>query len=412
MNENQEKLPNIVVSSTEIKRLWSNGQHQGPGFAVIRDEILGRLDTIQLYLTSEPDMLPSGKKLPLLWRIDHSSNQTAQQLCETFVDCDRDNIVFLGLCVDSTEVEGFCTLFYRGNSIRHEVKILETGSSSFSRNQGIIETSLLQDRTVLCIGLGSGGASIVNDLARSGVGSFILWDNDRLEATNLGRHICTLQDIGRLKTSAMRDHILSINPFATVDVISDDVKKHAGMRGILAQMVERADVVIAATDNNPSRFVINEITWELQKTTLFGRAFHRACGGDVIQVVPERNTPCYACHTEERVVEEEISSVRDANAIAYADVVVPIEPGLHVDIAPLANMISRLALFHLIKGTESSLISTAEELDAPLYLWGNRREHTFSKWPPMKRSFSSMSILRWYGISVPKNPSCVVCGEI
>lgn len=93
--------------------------------------------------------------------------------------------------------------------------------------------------------------------------------------------------------------------------------------------------------------------------------------------------PCYACHAEGRMVDEEISSPRDAERLAYADKPTPIEPGLAVDIQPIANMIARLVVLRLCVGTNSSLVETAEELDAPLYLWANQRKENFANWGPM-----------------------------
>ena len=87
----------------------------------------------------------------------------------------------------------------------------------------------------------------------------------------------------------------------------------------------------------------------------------------------------------------------------------PVEPGLAVDIQPIANMIARLALLRLCADTASPLADTAEELDAPFYLWANQRREVFVNWKPMQRSYSRMAILRWYAITVPRNPECLTC---
>ena len=276
----------------------------------------------------------------------------------------------------------------------------------FTRNAPVLETDALAGRSVLCVGLGSGGSTVADLLARSGVGRFVLWDHDSLEPHNVARHVCTQRDLGRTKVSAMRDHILSINPAAQVEAIHQDAVK-AGER--LAEAVAGADCVVAGTDNNASRFAINAAAVAAAKPAYYGRAFTRACGGDVIQVLPERDMPCYACHTEERMVEEEVSSPRDAERTAYADKPTPIEPGLAVDIQPIANMIARLVVLRLCVGTGSSLAETADELDAPLYLWANQRRENFANWRPMQRSYSRMAILRWYAIGMAKNPECMTC---
>ena len=276
----------------------------------------------------------------------------------------------------------------------------------FARNTPVLETDALSGSSVLCVGLGSGGSTIVDLLARSGVGRFVLWDNDSLDPHNVARHVCTQRDLGRPKVEAMRDHILSINPSAEVAPIHQDATKAAPA---LAEAVAGVDCVVVGTDNNASRFAINAVAINAAKPAYYGRAFTRACGGDVIQVLPGRNMPCYACHAERRMVEEEVSSPRDAERSAYADRPTPIEPGLAVDIQPIANMVARLVVLRLCVGTGSSLTETADELDAPLYLWANQRRENFANWQPMERSYSRMAILRWYAVGLEKNPECMTC---
>ena len=68
-------------------------------------------------------------------------------------------------------------------------------------------------------GVGGVGGYVVEALARSGVGSFVLIDNDTVAASNINRQIiATVDVIGRNKTEVMRDRILSINPQANIDI--------------------------------------------------------------------------------------------------------------------------------------------------------------------------------------------------
>jgi molybdopterin/thiamine biosynthesis adenylyltransferase len=403
-----QSSPVAVLFTHELGIINFADAQFGKGCAVLLDHTGEMPDSIHLRLgETSPGGYSSGYFLPLIWKTGNIPNDVLSAFpADTEQDC---ALLFL----DSSQghYHAACVISHLSRKFLVNVKIVETGAHTFTRNKAILESDILRHKVALCIGLGSGGAPVVNDLVRSGVGKFILWDNDRIEAHNVGRHICGIEDIGRLKTHVLRDRILSINPQAIVNTVEEDVLDQSGIGKLLYEAVATADVVIAATDNNPSRFAINEAAWGLRKPALYGRAFTRACGGDVIQVVPSQQTPCYACHIQERVVDEEISSQRDADAIAYADRPVPIEPGLHVDITPISNMISRLALAHLAIGTGSSLELIADELNAPLYLWGNRREHNFAQWEPMQRTFSKMSILRWYGITIPANKHCCVCGK-
>lgn len=66
---------------------------------------------------------------------------------------------------------------------------------------------------VAVFGIGGVGGFTVEALARSGVGYFLLVDNDKVALSNLNRQIiATLDTVGRYKTQVMKERILSINP--------------------------------------------------------------------------------------------------------------------------------------------------------------------------------------------------------
>lgn len=72
---------------------------------------------------------------------------------------------------------------------------------------------------VAVFGVGGVGGYVVEGLARSGVGAFVLIDNDTVAPSNINRQIiASLDTIGRYKTEVMRDRILSINPDADVEI--------------------------------------------------------------------------------------------------------------------------------------------------------------------------------------------------
>ena len=97
--------------------------------------------------------------------------------------------------------------------------------------------------------------------------------------------------------------------------------------------------------------------------------------------------------------------------VSDTDVQATIQVGLASDIAPIANMVVKLALVELSRGLDSGLKSLETDLVADFYLWGNRREDIFAKWPPLGYSFQQNTILRWYGVRVSRNPACPACGN-
>lgn len=88
----------------------------------------------------------------------------------------------------------------------------------FSRHRGLLELASMQSSGVIVCGCGSVGSLAALDLARSGVGRFLLVDEDLLSIENLCRHQCGLADVGRRKVEAVADRIRQINPKALVEV--------------------------------------------------------------------------------------------------------------------------------------------------------------------------------------------------
>ena len=72
---------------------------------------------------------------------------------------------------------------------------------------------------VAIFGIGGVGGYVAEALARSGVGSFVLVDDDKVCLTNINRQIiATRKTVGQYKAEVMRDRILDINPDAQVEV--------------------------------------------------------------------------------------------------------------------------------------------------------------------------------------------------
>jgi len=93
-------------------------------------------------------------------------------------------------------------------------------SEKFSRTEMLLGKSnmdKLKTAHVAVFGLGGVGGHTVEALARCGIGSFTLFDNDTVAESNLNRQIiATVDTIGKTKTDAMKERILSINPEANI----------------------------------------------------------------------------------------------------------------------------------------------------------------------------------------------------
>ncbi len=94
--------------------------------------------------------------------------------------------------------------------------------NQFSRSQLLLgEDSMrkMSESKVAIFGIGGVGGYVAEALARTGVGSFVLIDDDKVCLTNINRQIiATRKTVGQYKVEVMRDRILEINPDAKVEV--------------------------------------------------------------------------------------------------------------------------------------------------------------------------------------------------
>lgn len=79
--------------------------------------------------------------------------------------------------------------------------------------------------TVAVVGVGGVGAYAVEMLARAGVGSLILVDNDEFIDTNRNRQLPALKStVGRSKVEVVRERVLDINPDCNVTAVPSYVE--------------------------------------------------------------------------------------------------------------------------------------------------------------------------------------------
>lgn len=294
-----------------------------------------------------------------------------------------------------------------------DVSFVDVQPELATRRSGILETNILRDKTVLLVGLGTGGAHVAIELAKCGVGHLILIDRDRLSAGNVVRHPGGISQVGRYKVNVLRDLVLEKNP--QTDVSTHAVAVDYDNEDAIRALVAGADVVVCGTDNRPSKLLVNKLCVEAGIPTLYGGAFRRAYGGQVLRVRPNQS-PCHQCFISampDEATDVEVSTESDADAIAYSDRPVAVEPGLSLDVLPIANLVAKLALLELLVGEESSLNILQKDFEAPWYLWLNRPEPgtQYASLPALSESSDEMTIHRWYGVHFERDATCSVCGD-
>ena len=124
----------------------------------------------------------------------------------------------------------------------------------------------LKKSSVLCIGAGGLGSSVLLYLAAAGIGTIGIADNDRVEKSNLQRQIIhETNNIGNLKIDSAKEKIAKINP--NIKVIT--FKKRVDSSNIL-EIAKDFDIICDCSDNFGTRYLINDACLILQKPLVFG----------------------------------------------------------------------------------------------------------------------------------------------
>ena len=150
----------------------------------------------------------------------------------------------------------------------------------------------LASRRALIVGVGGVGAPAALAHAEAGVGALVLADDDVVEASNLHRQILfSPSDVGRSKLEATRDALRARAPRTAVEL-----RATRATPATVAALVRDAHVVIDATDNFATRFLLADACHLAGVAIVHAAAV--AWRATVLAVRP-RGAPCYRCLFED-----------------------------------------------------------------------------------------------------------------
>jgi molybdopterin/thiamine biosynthesis adenylyltransferase len=181
--------------------------------------------------------------------------------------------------------------FFQGNNLckKNPFDLL---MNVFSRNSGLLETNKMLEKRAIIAGVGSVGSLIALELARSGVGHFLLIDIDTLAYHNICRHQLGIKDVGRFKVTAVKEKILQINPSA--DVIMQNVPIESVGGEIFDSFISGGSIIIGCIDNIEGDLYANRISKIYNIPFISIGLWERAFAGEIIYSIPGK-TPCYEC---------------------------------------------------------------------------------------------------------------------
>ncbi|WP_066632153.1 HesA/MoeB/ThiF family protein [Labilibacter marinus] len=120
--------------------------------------------------------------------------------------------------------------------------------------------------SVLVVGAGGLGCPVIQYLTGAGIGTIGIIDADDISLTNLQRQILyTEEEIGMNKAEVAAKKMAGLN--STVDF---KVYTHFLTEENAEKLIGAYDIIVGATDNLESRYLINKYTSKLQKPFVHG----------------------------------------------------------------------------------------------------------------------------------------------
>ncbi len=142
---------------------------------------------------------------------------------------------------------------------------------------------------VLIIGLGGLGSPVAMYLAAAGIGHLVLCDDDQVDLSNLQRQIIHTTDrIGIDKVTSAKQSLEQINPEINISCINQRLDNQQ-----LCDQILQADVVVDASDNFTTRFLINKLSVQTATPLVSGAAIKMEGQVSVFNQTPQ--SPCYHC---------------------------------------------------------------------------------------------------------------------
>ena len=215
----------------------------------------------------------------------------------------------------------------------------------------------LKEAKVAVVGLGGLGSSALYYLAAAGVGTIGIFDNDRVQLSNLNRQILhDEEDIGKLKVESAKDKIRQFNSEIIINAFPI-LLTESNCLGYL----ENYSIIVSCVDNKKTRSLLTKAALNLNIPVVEG-GVNRFSG---FQLTTKRGYACIGCiwQTETNEKPTEILGVTPA----------------------VIGSLEATQTIKIILGNEEGLFGSLITMDL------------------LKMEFNNLK--------VPRDPNCPICGN-
>jgi len=171
---------------------------------------------------------------------------------------------------------------------------------TFSRVTDAYDLAVMAQSRLIAVGAG-GAAAWLEDVARAGLGQFILIDPDTVTETNLATQQAYRRDLGRAKVDALADRIRDINPGALViplarrlEELDDDEVRRLATQPLDGRAARRS-VACGLTDNFFAQARVNRVALSLGLPSLCAQVYQEGRAAEVTFTYPGVTPACHRC---------------------------------------------------------------------------------------------------------------------
>lgn len=219
---------------------------------------------------------------------------------------------------------------------------------------------------VLLVGVGGLGSPVGLYLAAAGVGHIGLIDADHVEVSNLQRQIMhTSSTLNWTKVESARQRLSDLNPLVDLSIVAVRLTAENA-----DDLVRPYDIVVDATDNYATRYLINDAAVRLGKPLVYGSIARWEGRASVFN--PQAGGPCYCCLYPKPPL--------------LGTIPTGVEEGVLGVLPGLIGMIQATEVIKLLTGIGEPLVGRLLLYDA--------------------------LALRFSELRVPRNPGCPICAGI
>ncbi|MCL2687632.1 MAG: HesA/MoeB/ThiF family protein [Methanobrevibacter sp.] len=184
------------------------------------------------------------------------------------------------------------------------------------------------------IGCGGLGGSVIEMLARMGVGKLTIIDKDSFDMSNLNRQLMSsIDSLGKSKSEVTKENIRLINPYVKVEAYNEELNENN-----IVEILSDCDIIIDALDNLATRVLISRYVKENEKPFIHG-AIHGTKGQ---LTVFNKETPSYEELFSLPSKGKELNKNTKLELEKISQEVPPV-------IGPIANIIGSLEAFEAFK---------------------------------------------------------------